>query len=114
MSRDERVFLEDILVAAERIGEYLVDVDRARFKSTPMIQDAVVRNLEVIGEAVKSLSDATREAMPTVEWRKIAGMRDILAHEYFGVELEIVWEAAIAKVPEAAAAVREHLEAAGS
>jgi len=56
-----------------------------------MIQDAVVRNLEVLGEAVKGLDDSTRSRAPDVPWRRIAGMRDVLIHQYFGVELEVIW-----------------------
>lgn len=65
-----------------------------------MIQDAVVRNLEIIGEAVKRLPDAIRKQHSDVEWRKIAGLRDILVHAYFGVDVEIIWDVIQHKLPE--------------
>ena len=57
-----------------------------------MVQDAVLRNLEVIGEAVKKISDATRRQAPEVPWKQIAGLRDVLIHNYFGVQLDRVWQ----------------------
>ena len=65
-----------------------------------MIQDGVFRNLEVIGEAVKNLPDDIKKDYPEVEWRKIAGLRDILIHAYFGVDLEVIWDIVKNKVPE--------------
>ena len=65
-----------------------------------MIQDAVVRNLEIIEEAVKRLPDAIRKQHSDVEWRKIAGLRDILVHAYFGVDVEIIWDVIQHKLPE--------------
>lgn len=109
MSREADVYVEDILDAADKIARYLSDVDRERFEADTLIQDAVIRNLEIVGEAAKHLDDRARAAIPGVEWRKIAGMRDILAHDYFGISVGIVWDAATAKIPELAAAVRASL-----
>jgi uncharacterized protein with HEPN domain len=64
-----------------------------------MVQDAVIRNLEVIGEAVKGLSDDLRSANRDVPWKQIAGMRDVLIHHYFGVKLETVWQVVIEHLP---------------
>ncbi|HEC86588.1 MAG TPA: DUF86 domain-containing protein, partial [Thermoplasmatales archaeon] len=64
------------------------------------IQDGVIRNLEIIGEAVKNLPDDIKKDYPEVEWRKIAGLRDILIHAYFGVDLEVIWDIVKNKVPE--------------
>jgi uncharacterized protein with HEPN domain len=64
-----------------------------------MIQDAVIRNLEIIGEAVKGLSEDLRSANPEVLWRQIAGMRDVLIHHYFGVKLETVWQVVVDHLP---------------
>ena len=61
--------------------------------------DAVVRNLEVIGEAVKRIPDEMRQKQPAVDWKKIAGLRDILVHEYFGIDVEIIWDIAQNKLP---------------
>jgi uncharacterized protein with HEPN domain len=88
--RDDRVYLQHILGALRRIAEYTAG-GRNDFFSTPLIQDGVVRNLEIIGEAVKNLSDALKAKQPTVPWKRIAGTRDKMIHEYFGVNLQLVW-----------------------
>ena len=90
MSGDE-VYLRHILDAIHRIESY-ISKGRESFLSDQMPQDAVMRQLEVIGEAVKQISAATRQARPHVRWRDIAGMRDILIHQYFAVDVEQVWE----------------------
>ena len=78
MPRDSSVYLEDILTAAARIASYVEGHDRATFGSDPKTVDAVVRNLEIIGEAVKQIPASVREQAPDVPWTKIAGLRDIL------------------------------------
>src|SRR3989304_2502329 len=70
-----------------------------RFLAEPIVQDAVIRNLEVIGEAVKSLSPELRAHRPEVPWTQIAGMRDVLIHQYFGVNLETVWNVVERRLP---------------
>ena len=99
MSQDSDIYLEDILEAIERIQAYLQNVTRETFEADRMRIDAVIRNLEVIGEAVKQVPDSVREKYPSVEWRKIAGLRDILIHKYFDVNLEIVWGIVQSNIP---------------
>jgi uncharacterized protein with HEPN domain len=99
MPRDSRIYLEDILEATQKIITYTGNLSKAAFLEDEKTFDAVVRNLEVIGEAVKKLPEDIRAQHPTLEWKKMAGLRDILIHEYFGLDAEIVWDIVKNKVP---------------
>ena len=99
MPRDSRVYLEDILDATRKIAAYAGSLSKTAFLEDEKTIDAVVRNLEVIGEAVKNLPEDLRAQHSAVEWKKIAGLRDILIHEYFGLDAEIVWDIVRNKVP---------------
>ena len=94
MQRDDSVYLRHILDAIDAVSEYLAGMSRGDFLVAPMLRDAVIRQLEIIGEATKRLSAETREASPDIPWHDIAGMRDKLIHGYFGVDLDAVWLAA--------------------
>ena len=91
MKRDERVYLQHILDAIARIDEYLTGIDETRFHQTNLVQDGVIRQLEIIGEATKQVSPETRAQYPQIPWQDVAGMRDKLIHHYFGVDLDVVW-----------------------
>ena len=88
--KDDRIYLRHIVEAIEDVGRYTTS-GYAAFMCERMQQDAVVRRLEVIGEAVKHLSLAAKAARADIQWREIAAMQDKMIHEYFGVNLELVW-----------------------
>jgi len=108
--KDDRIYLNHILEAIEDIESYTAAGYEA-FVRERMQQDAVIRKLEVIGEAVKQLPAATKAARPEIPWREIAAMRDKMIHEYFGVNLEIVWAAVERNLPELKRAAEKLLAA---
>jgi len=90
MKKDPRVYMAQILERTHRILGFTADGRKVFFES-PLIQDAVIRNLEVIGEAAKRVPAAYREAFPAIPWRGLASLRDVLIHQYEGVSLDEVW-----------------------
>lgn len=99
MSRDYKVYLEDVLEAISKIRTYPVGLSLKMLSDDSKTLDAVVRNLEVIGEAIKKVPDEVRSNHPGIDWKRIAGLRDILIHEYFGVDVEIIWDIVQNKLP---------------
>ena len=89
--RDPCLFLTDILEAVGRIEEYIEGYDFERFVNDRKTVDAVLRNLEIIGEAARNIPDEVRERYPSVPWRRIVGLRNVVIHHYFGVDLSVVW-----------------------
>jgi uncharacterized protein with HEPN domain len=99
MSRREELYLEDIQESCEKVLRFTKGMTYKDFVHDDLHFDAVLRNLEIIGEAVKNISDETRQKYPQIKWRKIAGFRDIVAHEYFGVDEETVWDIVEKEIP---------------
>ena len=110
MSRSWRLFLEDILEASSRVVRYSEGKDLAAFSADQMAYDAVLRNLQIIGEAAKAIPQDVREAHPDVDWKGMAGLRDILAHAYFGLDDETLWDIVRSKVPQLQDQVRRILD----
>ena len=100
MPHDPRPYLDDIRSSIAAIEEYIQGYSFESFRDDTKTIDAVIRNLEIIGEAAKRVPESTRAEYPQAEWRKITGLRDILIHEYFGVDLRIIWDVLINKLPE--------------
>lgn len=92
MSRSLQLYLGDILASGAKVLRYTQGMTCQEFVAEEKTYDAVVRNLQIIGEAVKNIPAAVRDKYPEVEWRKIAGLRDILAHAYFSLEDETLWD----------------------
>lgn len=98
--RDASIFLHDIIEAIERTQRYVAGKTFEEFRDDTLATDAVLRNLEVIGEAVKRLPAVVKERHPEVEWQKIAGLRDVLIHAYFGIDYDIIWNVIQEKLPQ--------------
>jgi len=98
--RDYNLYLQDIFKAIQKIERYTLNLSYDDFIKDELKQDGVIRNLEIIGEAVKNLPDEIKNNHTAIEWRKIAGIRDILIHAYFYVDMKIIWDIITLKIPE--------------
>lgn len=97
--KNDYVYLRHILDAISRIEEYTKDKKYADFMADHLIQDGVIRQIEIVGEATKRLSEDIRERNPDIPWKDIVGMRDKLIHDYIGVDLDAVWDAVERDIP---------------
>jgi uncharacterized protein with HEPN domain len=100
MSRNPRLYLEDIQKSCVKVLRFSFRLNLEQFKHDELIYDAVLRNLEIIGEAAKNVPDDIRQQFPLVEWRKISGFRDIVVHQYFSISDSILWDIIQNKIPE--------------
>jgi len=98
--RSYKLYLKDILVAIKKINKYTASLTFERLKRDELLIDAIVRNLEIIGEASKNIPKGIREKHPDIEWKKVCGLRDILVHEYFGIDVQILWDIIKNKLPD--------------
>jgi len=110
MKRDYRVYVDDILEAIGKIEEYVQGLTFDKFAQDARTVDAVIRNFEIIGEATKYKTKEIRKEHSNVPWNDMAGMRDKLIHEYFGVKLETVWKTIKKRLPEVKPLIKEVLE----
>lgn len=100
IKREFILYLEDMFQSMQRIDEYLGDLDFRRFKMSYMVVDAIIRNFEIIGEAAKNIPTEIQEKHPEIPWRKMYGLRNLIAHEYFGIDYEMIWEIAKNNLPQ--------------
>ena len=106
-NRDWRLYADDIIECCGKVSRYLGGMSYETFAADDRTRDAVTRNIEIIGEAAKNLPDEVIARAPEIEWRKIRGMRDVVAHGYFGLDQKVVWSVATTKLAELEAAVRK-------
>jgi uncharacterized protein with HEPN domain len=106
MPRDYRVFLHNVLDAIANIAEFVGGMTLGQFKDDKKTLHAVVRNLEVVGEAVKGVPPEVRQRHPAIPWQRIAGLHDILIHHYFEIDVDIVWDVVKNKLPD----LKQHLQ----
>ena len=105
--RDYKLYLKDILDAITKIEGYTKDLSFEEFSKGDLVIDGVVRNFEIIGEASKNIPDEVKKQYPDVPWKEMAGMRDKMIHEYFGVDLEIVWKTVKNRLPQLTSIIRD-------
>ena len=106
--KDDRLYLHHILERCQRVTRFIGPGKQA-FLESEALQDAVIRNLEVIGEAAKRVSAQTRARLSELDWKAICGMRDVLIHDYIGVDLDEVWNVASTRIPELHAMLEQFL-----
>ena len=99
MIRDPRLYLDDILESIDAIAEYTANLDEEAFRGAPLVQDAVLRRLQIIGEAVKRLPAEVCAKYPDVPWRQMAATRDVVVHDYSGLDLGLTWSVATRDLP---------------
>jgi uncharacterized protein with HEPN domain len=107
MEKDPKIFLQHIIESIENIEDYTRNLSKGDFYDSVEKQDAVVRRLEIIGEAAKNLPEDFKKSHPEVSWHKAIGMRNVIVHEYFGIELDLVWDTATKILPDFKKQVRD-------
>jgi len=97
--KDDKLYLIHIIECIEHIESYTENVDKKTFISTPIIQDAVIRNLQTMAESTQRLSERTKQMQAGIDWNRISGFRNVLVHDYLGVDLERIWNIVEKEIP---------------
>jgi len=109
-NRSDLLYVTDMLESITRVEGYIEGMEFNEFKENNMAKDAVLRNLEVLGEAAKNLSTAIKEKYPDIPWKRIIGLRNIVIHGYFGVDFDNIWKIITDNVPEVKPSLEEVLK----
>lgn len=109
-TRNCKLFVEDMLESMNKIERYTKGLTYDKFERNEIVVDAVIRNLEIVGEAAKNIPEDVREKYPDVPWTRMIGLRNIAVHEYFGVDLSIIWEIITKNLPETKPKIKEMLK----
>lgn len=104
--KDDKLYLIHIIECIERIESYIQKANKETFINTPLIQDAVIRNLQILAESSQRLSEKMKRTQPKIDWYRIAGFRNVLVHDYLGVDLEKTWNIVENELPVLKKAVR--------
>jgi uncharacterized protein with HEPN domain len=97
--KEDIAFIEHILLCIDKIQEYTKNLTAQDFNNNELIQDAVIRNIEIIGEATKKISNDLKLQYREIPWKEMSGMRDKLIHDYFGVDVDVVWKTVNEDIP---------------
>jgi uncharacterized protein with HEPN domain len=111
MKKDDSVYLRHIIDAFEQIGLYMNSVSHEEFLRNRLLQDGVIRQLEVMGEAARNLSEDLRNEYPEIPWRQMIGLRNRMIHAYFNVDLQIIWEIVQGDIPDLKQKMKQILDA---
>jgi len=107
--KDDKLYLIHIDECLERIESYIKDIDKKAFMDSTLIQDAVVRNLQIMSESTQRLSDNLKDYHPEIDWFKISGFRNVLVHDYLGVDVERIWTILLKELPILRKAIKKML-----
>lgn len=108
--KDDKLYLIHITECIERIESYIREITKEAFINTPLIQDAVIRNLQILAESAQRLSDQIKQTQPKIDWHRIAGFRNVLVHDYLGVDVEKIWNIVENEIPVLKNSIRAMME----
>jgi len=100
MDKNPKIYIDHIILSIDLLEEYLTNIDQPEFDSSIKLQDLTCRRLEIIGEAVKNIPEEFKTKYTDIKWKNIAGLRDILIHQYFGIDILLLWNVVKKDIPE--------------
>ena len=110
ISRAYNLYIEDMLTSMQRIEEYIGEMEFREFKMNYLVVDAIIRNFEIIGEASKNVPPEIKDKYPEIPWKKMYGLRNLIAHEYFGIDYEMIWQISKNSLPQNSIDLRNIIE----